>query len=173
MRVKLLKRNWLRTTAFFLIFIMVTGYALLAYSSDGSSGSVPVPSSVTVDAARDTITDAGVYKGIHLLHERFNELMGYGAGKKVVPRKVNLGEEQERLKEMVNQTSGKIQKDLDILFNVIEKAKSENDREGFYIAHRILHDLDIELNGYEGDARYWGYTVSFHDSSAGSDFLAK
>ncbi|WP_070120451.1 hypothetical protein [Bacillus marinisedimentorum] len=166
-----LKRNWLAAIAFLLITFLITGYALLAYSSDGSGGSVPRPSGVTVDAVKSTISDPGVYRDIHLLHERFNELMGYGADKRVVPRTANLAEELIRLAEMTEQTSGKIQQDLDIILSVIEKAQLENDKEGFYVAHRILHDLDIELNGYGGDSLYWGYTVSFNDSRIGSDFL--
>ncbi|TLS37260.1 hypothetical protein [Pseudalkalibacillus caeni] len=102
-------------------------------------------------------------KQIHLIHDYFNNLLGYGAWKGVKPqeRSVQL-EEQKRVieEDLLPKTEGTLKTDLEDAVKGIDDALANNNVKDLFITHRILHDLDVVFNDYQAD-RYWGVTKTF------------
>lgn len=100
-------------------------------------------------------------KFISETHEFYNETTGYGAINEI--NRSEQVKEAEIIMTEINQLlegteNSSLKKDLHELQDSAEKILGKQDVELVKKLHRIVHDLDIALNDYEGYDKIWDVT---------------
>jgi hypothetical protein len=87
-------------------------------------------------------------------HGVFNTLLGYGMDKAFDfdYNKVDVFAERDAIKaQLPNVKDDALKEDLKDVVKLINKGYNDKDVEKLLYAHRILHDLDMTMNGYVGN----------------------
>lgn len=99
-------------------------------------------------------------------HETMNNLVGWG-DIATVEIDADLKDKLEKMKDETNKVipamSGPIGKDLAMYVSYLNAAVAEEDSDHLVQAHRIIHDLDVGVNGNEAED-FWGVTETFGDA---------
>lgn len=122
----------------------------------------------TDDQAKDRIVasdsdplTASAITAIHTLHKQLNDLTGYGnlEGFNFVENNTRLAQIQKNLTELTADVANpEVKMDLQNARNLAKQAEEQQDEEALRYTHRILHDLDIDLNHYTGTSDYFHVT---------------
>ncbi|MFD0770842.1 hypothetical protein ACFQZ1_19045 [Bacillus sp. CGMCC 1.60114] len=107
---------------------------------------------------------AAIYKSIHENHELLNKLVCYDQYKNWTPSSSLWAEHDADLKKIEEQflqytssVEGDLQKDFQNIVSYTKQARKEKKATTLVEIHRIMHDLDILLNGYQ--EKLWNATV--------------
>lgn len=107
---------------------------------------------------------AAIYKSIHEQHELLNKLVCYEQYKNWTPSSSLWTEHDAALKQIEEQflqytpsVEGALQKDFQNIVSYTKQAREERRATTLVEIHRIMHDLDILLNGYQ--EKLWNATV--------------
>lgn len=105
-----------------------------------------------------------IQRRINVIHEFWNRKLGFGAWNKysITSNKKELidvkGDIQDKLLPYV---SGPLKADIETAIVKIDASMKSDRVEPLKHVHRIFHDLDITLNGYEQDGVYWEVTETW------------
>jgi flagellar basal body-associated protein FliL len=98
------------------------------------------------------------------MHEYWNDELGYGKWNSY-SFEVNTNELNQKVKEIREQilpfTAGPLKEDVETAANKIEVGLKDKNIDTLKMAHRIFHDLDITLNGYQSATTYWEVTETW------------
>ncbi|MGG2064597.1 hypothetical protein [Bacillus sp. S14(2024)] len=107
---------------------------------------------------------ATIYKSIHKKHELLNKLICYDQYKNWTPSSSLWTEHDATLKQIEEQflqytpsVEGDLQKDFQNIVSYTKQARKEKKATTLVEIHRVMHDLDILLNGYQ--EKLWNVTV--------------
>jgi hypothetical protein len=107
---------------------------------------------------------AAIYKSIHENHELLNKFVCYDQYKNWTPSSSLWAEHDADLKKIEEQflqytssIEGDLQKDFQNIVSYTKQARKEKKATTLVEIHRIMHDLDILLNGYQ--EKLWNATV--------------
>jgi hypothetical protein len=109
-----------------------------------------------VEAKEKVISDEpeDVRTTIANAHGMFNTLLGYGMadGFDFEYNKVDVYGERDAIKaQLPSVKDDTLKEDLEDVVKLINKGYNDKDVEKLLYAHRILHDLDMTMNGYVGN----------------------
>jgi hypothetical protein len=105
---------------------------------------------------------------IDIVHEQFNKMLGWGSytyfddEEKWKNEKENLKFIYEIVERAKNDATinENMRKDFGNVLKLINKAVENRDVDGLIYAHRIIHDLDHEINSHEApDIQVFGYSI--------------
>lgn len=131
---------------------------IVAAERTPSSNYRPAQHTVSSDRipAGETVTAA-----VHVLHQQLDDLTGYG-GIDVFDfdlKKAALRDMQQQLLAFIPETGNRfVKKDLQNAHDLLSVAAKYRDKEALRYAHRVLHDLDIDLHKSEGTHLYFKVT---------------
>ncbi|MDQ0340715.1 hypothetical protein J2S00_003541 [Caldalkalibacillus uzonensis] len=107
------------------------------------------------------------------LHQRYNQLVGWGEYQRFNHPdnwdNVSFQADIEELEQLSEMSAGVLQQDFENMARLVAYAVHEKDVEALLYAHRVIHDLDVIINGY--DEQIFGYTHTGHDSDKVDVFL--
>ncbi|EGL83436.1 hypothetical protein CathTA2_1000 [Caldalkalibacillus thermarum TA2.A1] len=78
---------------------------------------------------------------------------------------------RHEIESLADQASGELKEDLINAVSLLNIAMEEKDVVALLYVHRILHDLDVFIYGY--DAEMFMYTKTIHDNDRIDAYIAK
>ncbi|WP_345243530.1 hypothetical protein [Pontibacillus salipaludis] len=102
----------------------------------------------------------GIGKKVETVHYKFNDALGHGRYESLNQQDFNgLKDTVKQLESLLDKTEDElIKKDLGNAIYYLQAARFERSTKELKIVHRILHDLDYNINGPTSDNKEWGYT---------------
>jgi hypothetical protein len=164
----------------FLIFVGIA-FALNYYFSTLDDVGVSVVDDVAMAEEGDSYRDEegtlhiteDVKLGIGDLHDIYNDMLGWGRDSRFDdpdhwvygPLEMH----QQMFSDLAEKSSGDLRQDFMNAVKLLDIAMQEQDVRALLYTHRIVHDLDIEINGYGGSM--FGYTQTIHGSDRVDEFI--
>lgn len=122
--------------------------------------SVPAGGSDVGNAVEGDTHSDGIGKMIETVHYKFNDALGHGKNENLNQQDFNeLKDTVKQLEILLDNAEDElIRKDLENALYYLQAARFERGTKELKIVHRILHDLDYNINGPTSDNKKWGYT---------------
>ncbi|ANX13674.1 hypothetical protein ABE41_016820 [Fictibacillus arsenicus] len=161
-----------------LSFFIIGGFGTWGYYAlfgAKSASDFDLPSNEEVAAAEKT-SGTSIYKPtlkvpvteiqrrINVMHEYWNRKLGFNAWNNysVSRNKEELMNVKEDIQNKIQPfVSGPLKVDMETAVAKIDSSMKSDSVEPLKGVHRIFHDLDITLNGYEQDGVYWEVTETW------------
>jgi hypothetical protein len=161
-----------------LSFFIIGGFGTWGYYAlfgTKSATDFVLPSNEEVAAAEKT-SGTSIYKPtlkvpvteiqrrINVMHEYWNRELGFNAWNNysITTNKEELMNVKEDIQNKIQPfVSGPLKADMETAIAKIDSSMKSDSVEPLKGVHRIFHDLDITLNGYEQDGVYWEVTETW------------